>query len=187
MALQSDLVRVALTGAVYSAPAGTTAPTNATTAWAAGFVELGYISEDGVTESYNDSTTTIKAWQGGATVRTMITSSEAKFAFTCLETNGEVLARYHKGATIAGTGGPPATGSSIEVVAAQPDIREWGIDVLDGTNHIRIYLPSAEVTERGEITYKNDEPVSYPLTLTAYPDDAGIVAFKFSDDVDWAP
>lgn len=182
--LDSENVRVALTGAVYSAPKGTTAPTNSTTNWAVGWVDLGYVSEDGITESYSDDNTTIKAWQGGATVRSMITSSEATFAFTLLETKGAVLERYHKGASVTGNGATP-TGAVLNVSSATADERAWGFDVVDGTNHIRIVVPRGEVTERGEIVYRNNEPVSYSLTITAYPDDDGNVAIKYANDLAW--
>lgn len=173
----SDAVLVALTGAVLSAPAGTAGPVDPTTAWAAAWVNLGWISEDGVTESYSDDSNEIKAWQGGTTVRTVITGSTATYAFTAIETNEEVLARYHKGSTIT-----PGTGfSTIEIAAAQADSRAWGFDVVDGTNHIRIILERAEVTERGDIVYNNSDAIGYEMTVTAYPNDTGVVAVKLVD------
>ena len=42
-------------GAVFWAPAGTTLPTNASDALDGAFVNLGYISEDGVTRSTEES------------------------------------------------------------------------------------------------------------------------------------
>jgi hypothetical protein len=41
MALDSDNVRVAVSGAVYVAPTGTTAPTDSGTALDAAFIDLG--------------------------------------------------------------------------------------------------------------------------------------------------
>ena len=54
-------------GGVFCAPAGTTLPTDASTALATAFKDQGYISEDGVTKSYSNDIQEIKEW-GGATV-----------------------------------------------------------------------------------------------------------------------
>lgn len=172
----TDAVLVGTTGAVLSAPAGTTGPTDPTTAWPTGWVELGWISEDGVTESYSDDTNEINAWQNGATVRTVITGSTATYHFTPIETNPEVLARYHKGSEVVQEVGDAF--ATIEIIGAQTDIRAWAFDVIDGPNHVRLYLARAEVTERGDISYTNADPVGYEMTLTAYPDSNGVVAVK---------
>ena len=51
-------------GAVFRAVAGTAAPTDATTALAAAFKDLGYCSEDGLVNTNTPSSTKIKAWGG---------------------------------------------------------------------------------------------------------------------------
>ena len=69
MALDSDNVRVAVTGAVYVAPTGTTAPTASGSSLDAAFIDLGYVSSDGITEGIDKSTTQIRSWQDGSLVR----------------------------------------------------------------------------------------------------------------------
>ena len=51
-------------GSVYRAPLGTPVPTDATTPLDSVFKNLGYISEDGVTNSNSPSVDQIKAWGG---------------------------------------------------------------------------------------------------------------------------
>ena len=51
-----------VTGAVHWAPKGTTIPTSVSEALDAAFVDLGYLSEDGV--AINQDNTSIKAWGG---------------------------------------------------------------------------------------------------------------------------
>ena len=51
MALDSDNVIVAVTGAVYVAPTGTAAPTASDSTLNVAFVDLGYVSADGITEA----------------------------------------------------------------------------------------------------------------------------------------
>lgn len=177
MASDASNVRVALTGAVYTAPSNTAYPADATSAWGAGWSDLGYISEDGVTEGYADNSEVIKAWQGGATVRTVITSTDATFHFVCLETNIAVLETYHKGSLLTDDGST----ATMNVGAATADERMFGFDVLDGDEHIRIVVPRGEVSERAEITYTSNAAAMYDITVTAYPDANGVTAIKMSD------
>ena len=51
-------------GAVYRAPKGTTLPTNATSTLPSAWAEMGYISEDGVTNSNAPTTEKVKDWSG---------------------------------------------------------------------------------------------------------------------------
>ena len=62
MALVADEVRVGITGELLSAPIAPAAPTTATGALTAAFLGHGYVSEDGVTENWDDSTDNIIAW-----------------------------------------------------------------------------------------------------------------------------
>src|SRR5687768_11806245 len=71
MALDAANVRVGITGGVRSAAVGTTAPTDPTSAYGAGWNEYGYISEDGVEETFTSESTDIRAWQNGVLVRTV--------------------------------------------------------------------------------------------------------------------
>ena len=47
-------------GAIYFAPAGTTLPTDASTSLSAAYVNLGYVTEDGVTLNTAEESDTIK-------------------------------------------------------------------------------------------------------------------------------
>ena len=75
MALVADNVRVAVTGGVYVGAIGTATPANATAPVDAKLKDLGYISEDGVTQSIDSDTSEIKAWQNGDVVRVIQTLS----------------------------------------------------------------------------------------------------------------
>ncbi|MEU7584432.1 hypothetical protein AB0B50_43410 [Streptomyces sp. NPDC041068] len=174
-------MRVAVTGAAYVALPKSKLPTNATDNWDPAFTDVGWISDDGITESNSTDATEIKGWQGGQTVRKVISSSEMTFAFTAIETSKTVLELYHKGSKVSTTSGK----SVLAIKSPGPDRRIFGFDVIDGSNHIRIVIPDGEVTETGDITYKGDEAVAYELTITAYPGADGTVAYKYSDDGSW--
>lgn len=163
MATDASAVRVAVTGAVYIAPTGTTAPTDATTALDAAWKGVGYISEDGVKESNDTETEEIKAWQNSDIVRKTITKNETSYQFTMIETNAASLGLFY-GKTIA-------TGDKQHVIGGATSGKFAAvIDVIDGNNVVRRFVPQAEVTERGEVTFSASDAVGYEVTLTAYPD-----------------
>ncbi|MEZ2373122.1 hypothetical protein [Arthrobacter sp. RCC_34] len=172
MALTAANVRVAVTGSCNIAPLGTTLPVDATTALAAAFKDVGYVSEDGVTQSISTDQSDIKAWQNGDVVRKIQTSHEVTYQFTMIETNGETAQIYYAD--------PDATDTEVKITAAQTSHNVWAIEIKDGTEVSRIVLPDAQVTERGDMVFKTDEAVGYDITLTAYPDATGTKAYIYS-------
>ena len=185
MALNSENVRVGITGAVYVAPSGTPLPSTFDSALDAAFVDLGYLGDGGVEESHDDDTKEITAWQNGATVRRWIAATEMQFSFTMIETTNHTLELFHKGSNIISDG---ADGWKMLVQAPGADRRVVVIDVLDGDEAIRIVAPDAEVTERDSVTY-GDSEIGYKVTLTAYPTTqsgvANVSAIKLSGSPGW--
>jgi len=184
MTLDATEVRVAITGELYKAPLGSTAPTDATTALAVAFVGLGYVSEDGVTENWDDSVDNIVAWQNATTVRSATTESTGSLELTLIQTNAAVLEAFHRGSTVTE---PVAGEFQIDVKPIVADPSAWVLDVVDGLKLVRIFLGNAEITERGEVMYANGEPIGYPITITVYPDANGNLMQKFSNDIAWDP
>lgn len=184
MSTNAAEVAVGITGAVYSADQGATvtAPTTSQSTVDTDLFNLGYVNEDGVEEAYDDTIEEIVAWQNATVVRSLTTESKATLKFVLIQTKGKVLELYHKGSevTVAGSGE-----WKIEVKAPTPDRRCFLIDVIDGSKHIRIWVPDGEVTEREPIAYKNDEPIAYSMTITCYPDANNVVLTKFSNDASW--
>lgn len=181
MAQDAANVQVAVSGTASVAPTGTAAPTDSTTALNVAFLDLGWISEDGVTESYSDDSTEIKG-NDGSVLRRVITGSAATLQLTLLESKTDVLELFHKGSTMTGAAG------AFEMDVKQPatDKRSFVFDVLDGTEHLRIYVPTGEVTDRGDIVYRNSEAIGYNVTITCYPDASKVLLKKFSDNAAWA-
>lgn len=172
MTLNANNVRVGTTGAIYVGPTSSTAPTGATSSLT-GFTELGYVSTDGVTETRDRSTNQIRAWQESALVREVVTEATATFQATLLETNAAVLEAYY-GATVDINDG------SIEVNPANTGGKHaFVIDLIDGADAIRTYIPSGEILSVGEQVYVNGEAVGYDVTITAYVADGGYSFKKF--------
>ncbi len=72
-----------IAGAISSAPTGTSLPTNATVKLNTAFKNLGYISEDGLTNEDTRESEELKAW-GGDVVDTPQTGKSDKFTYTLL-------------------------------------------------------------------------------------------------------
>lgn len=186
MALDSANVLVALTGAALVAPLGTTAPTDTTAAWDGAFVDLGYLSEEGITETPTDETTDIVAWQMGATVRSLITSSTLTFGFTMIETTKRGI-ELHSGGTVTGTHATGRGPASLSISGPNNTRMAFGFDVVDGDDDIRIVVPNASVTERGEITYVSNDAIGYPVTITANAGPGGVTAVKYFSNLAGLP
>ena len=162
MTLNAADVQVAVTGAIYVAPFGTTAPTAEDSVLVGAFADLGYADADGVTEKRDRSSDKIKAWQGARVVRETVTESSLSYSFTLIETNRRTVTAYY------GTA-PDGSGRLVVDPSANGGRKAWVIDVMDGAKLTRIYVPEGEVTEVGEQKYKNGEPIGYKVTITAYP------------------
>lgn len=170
MALDASKVGVAITGLASRAPLATAAPTSQSTALNVAFVDVGYIGEGGITQSMPGSgdATTIKAWQNGATVRTIRSASEdlPTFSFVMLETKKESLETYF-GATLTQTA---TEGTLTYNSTASRTHFSWVFDVVDGAELERIYIPDGVVTEVGDRVYANGEPIGYEVTIEAQLD-----------------
>jgi hypothetical protein len=173
-------VLVGTTGAVYFAPLGTSAPTTSIAVWAAAWKELGYLSEDGITEEPALDVEEIKAWQSGAIVRRVLTGSGLQWTFTVIETNLETVTRFYPGSTFTAVVGPPAE-TKIDVKLPVITPIAMGFDVLDGTTVERTVVPRCELAGRGERTIANGSARGYEFTMSAQPDSAGVTAIRYQN------
>lgn len=171
-------VRVGVTGAVYVAPVATALPDDASTDLIAAYEDVGFIHEDGVTETQDTDTNDIIAWQNGATVRKVQTSHDLMYQFTMLETSEVTLREFYGNFTDGGVGD-----DSVTIDGAELPNRRWVLSVLDGAHVLRIAIPDGQITERGDITYANGEAVGREVTITCYPDSDGNKAYVYMAEV----
>jgi hypothetical protein len=171
MAVDTDLLRAYVDGLVATTDAGVTAtaPTDASTPLHANFKQVGALTEDGVTESSSQDVTDVFIWQNAALGRRIRGQFTRTYSFAAAETNLVVAGIHWAGSTITQT----AEGLSIAEKPPAADVRQWVLHGIDGTRAQRVYLPRAEVTERGDVVWSSGAITVYEWVLTAYVDDAG--------------
>jgi hypothetical protein len=185
VANDADNVRVGLNGSIYIAPKGTAAPADLATAWPAGWVDLGYLSDDGVEMSYSTETEDINAWQSLSPVRKVLTGVDMTLGFTAIELKTSTVTLYFPSSTMTEV---TAGVNKLSIPAApSPDERAIGLEWVDGDITNRLIIARGEVTNRDSITLARSGAVSLPMTVSAYADTAPEIAVWLSNDPAWAP
>lgn len=174
MALSASNVRVfgsggSAGGAVFHAPLGTTLPTDTTTALNAAFLDVGYISEDGIIEDQERTNTDVRAF-GGDLVRRITSEFGLTFKFSMLEHNANSVTAYY--------GNGSATAWEIKYAAVR---KAWVIWVVDSASSKirRVAVTDGEVTDVEPVTYTTDGAIVYGVTVTAYPNASGVFGFSY--------
>lgn len=163
-------------GAIFRAPLGTELPTDAKLALDPAFKELGYCSDDGITNSNSPETDNVKAW-GGDTVLDLQTSKEDSFQYKLIEiTNVDVLKAVYGDDNVTGT---LDTGITVKANSNEAEPCAWVFDMILKNAIKRIVVPSASVTEVADIVYKDSEAIGYETTIKATPDSSGNTHYEY--------
>lgn len=173
-----------VSGAIYRGllGEGLTLPTDATTDLDSDFKCLGYVSEDGLTNSTENSDDGIKAW-GGDTVLITDDARKDTFKFKLIEIlNEDVLKAVYVDDNVTVAAATTTTPKSITIQANNKEqpVCCWVVEMLlrDG-NPKRIVIPKGKITEIGDIVYKDDEAVGYDLTISADADSNGNTHYEY--------
>jgi hypothetical protein len=153
-----------------------TAPASAVAALT-GFQDAGYCSTAGLTIGNAVSSTPLQAFGTLAPVRVLVTSQIFTFKVTFLESSTTALEVYHRQALNALV--PTAGAFTVTDGVYSRQLYSAVFDMVDGVQHLRVYCPIVEVTDVDDIQVSFGQPVEYGVTLTAYPNTAGVVAKTF--------
>lgn len=164
-------------GAVSAAPVGTTLPTDAKSALDATFKSLGYVTTDGIVNSSSIDTSDVKAW-GGDVVMSTQTGKTDTFKLTLMESmDPEVLKIVHGSANVSGTA---ETGITVASNSGALEDHAFVIDmILRGEAVKRVVIPNGTVSAIDDVTYKDDTPIGYGITITATPDESGNTHYEY--------
>lgn len=179
-------------GAVFWAPAGTSLPSDATTSLSGSYINLGYISEDGVTHSTSEESNSVVAW-GKDVVITAQTAYSESVSINLLETVRASVLQFIRGTANVSidVDGSIASGTTGEQLPR-------GVLVIDtlqnngsaNPRYHRIVFGDCQLTDRsGDVTYNNSDPLTYPVSIQAYKFDSSALSGKkvFHDEFWSAP
>jgi hypothetical protein len=156
-------VVVAGTGAVYVAPEGTTLPADLVTPLPAAWIDVGYVSEDGVKFTFDRNQEEVNAWQVSTPVRVLITEEPITIEFELIQFDRDTVLLAFRGGTFTGTAAPwtyepPDAGAS--------DVRAITVDAVDGAEHFRFCFPRVQISDAVEMSLVRSDATRLPLTFS---------------------
>lgn len=172
-----------VTGAILTAPKGTTLPTNASASIPVAFKDSGYINEDGIQLTLDRSTNDIKDWSG-ATVRTVLESFNGTISWKHLETNEQSLRNTFGDENVTVTPSTSSHGFQMKVAIGAREMprQEFVFKMKDGLTKVLIVIPDGQVTDTDDIAFKGTEAIELGVTLSCYPDALGNSIYIYTDD-----
>lgn len=166
-----------ITGGAFSAPLGTALPTDAKAELAESYVNLGYIGEDGTTNSISETTKDLKSW-GGTIVNTAVTEFTDTKKIVLIESVNPIVLKEVYGQKNV-TGNDLSTGLKVIVSGGTREYRTYVFDMITGNYLRRIIYPEAIITSVGDIVYKSEDSVAYECTIKAREDSSGSTHYEY--------
>lgn len=184
MAVDASQIVVGANGSVAVAPTGTAAPATATAALSAGFVELGYTNENGVTFRDAKTTQAIPAWQSFYPVRRIVTARDASVAFGLLQWNADTVPLAFGGGTVTE---PDPTGAPGQYRYEPPaegtrDERMLVVSWTDDNKDYRLIIPAGEVSDAVETNVVRTDNSDLPINFAVNGTDGSSAWYLLTDD-----
>ncbi|WP_181785070.1 phage tail tube protein [Streptomyces phytophilus] len=169
----ADLIEVGADGGGWVAPLGTASPGDPEVQPEDPYLPIGALSEDGLVQGFDEDSQSHTPWGYTSPIRTSITQSLRTFSITAWETGRVVVQSLQYRKDIADLAPVSGLTTFAETASPLPDRRVFWFVVLDGEIDRGFYVPEGEITERSDVTHKQDEVAGFQWTITAYPDAAG--------------
>jgi hypothetical protein len=173
-------------GGMYYAVLGTALPTDASTALAAAYKPLGYLSEDGIRPAFDTSVDKIKAF-GGDVVAALLADESRSFEATLLEVFGSEVNTFIYGAgnvTITPATASAGTKTTVQDKGGKPAQCVIVFDLKHGTKRRRVVVPIADPTVTGEEPYTDGGLMAYSLSVEALKNASGVRVYDYLENDD---
>jgi hypothetical protein len=174
----------AVSGGILVAPVKTALPTNESTAPNAAFVSVGYLGDSGFSRQEKLDSELKRAW-GGDPLVTIVKATEFTAKFTLAEYLRAITQRLIYGdENVTFTAATSSTGGKLAIIgksAASPH-KAWIIEVFSGAAKGRIVFPDAQITERDDVEYTDEDIAARGVTITLFPDAEGNYFYEYWDD-----
>lgn len=174
------------TGVCFVAPLGTPGPTSATSTLDAGFVDLGYVGDEGFTER-TERKIDYKRSFGGRVIKTLQSEFNSSIEFTLVESvNADVLKAIYGEENVTVTAANAQHGTQIQVMknAKKLPHQSWVIDTWDDETNAkyRNYIADGKIVTVGEIRIVSTDTIEYKVTVDAYESAGNDNIVTFTDD-----
>lgn len=148
-----------------------------------GLEDSGYVSEDGVTITPEDTTESIKDWSG-AEIRRILTEFTGTIAWTHLELSAGAARNYFGDDQVDISPATESTGTQMRMSLGKNELptKRWVFKVKDGDKRVMIVVPKGQVVSRGEIPLTATGAITLPVELATYPDADGQNIYIYTDD-----
>lgn len=175
-----DEILIGANGTLWVGPVGTAAPADETAAPNAAFLDVGFLSEDGVTVRDSKDQSIVNVWQMFYAARRPITGRD----FTI----SGALRQWSKiTVPLAFGGGAITTPSAGHFKYTPPapevlDDRAVLLDWVDGTRKYRLVVPRMSVTDAVETNIKRSDPADLPIALGVLGEDGVTPWYLLTND-----
>lgn len=171
MAQDCAEMRVGVTGALYTAPTGTAMPADVSTALGAGWIELGYATEDGLSFSVDTNKEDFNVWQSTSPCRSVITSQIYTATFSLVQRNADTLKLAFGGGTVTLVAAGPTRMYSPPAVGLQE--QAFVFEVVDGTIIDRWLIYRGQPALTGDVQFTKSNPTGFEIEVTVLDSVAG--------------
>lgn len=176
-------IRVGANGSIYVAPVGTVAPTDSTVVWPAGWTDLGYANEDGVTVTKSKDVDEIPVWQMLFPARRIATGAGLNVSFVLRQWSDDTIEFALEGTVTT----PDAVNKPNErrFTPNAPEViteRALGVEWVDGTVRYRLIVPRGMITDDVEFQLQRSDAANLPIGFDVLGQDGADPFYLLTND-----